>query len=189
MPQLGLVKQEIKDFQGVNLRKDRVDLQDYKLAKAINADLHTSPGTIVLRKGRTKQFSTALSDLVIRRLGKINAKRYQVAGTAVYRDQTSILTGLSSNLITTLLSFRPLNDTTLWGFIADDGLMRKDDGTNTRIWGIVAPTATPGVSAVGSGGSLSVGDYLIKFTYVRKDGSSVAHESNPSPASVAVTAV
>src|SRR3990172_7321525 len=85
MPQQGLVQQQIKSFLGVNLRKDRVDLADEELAKSVNADLHTSPGTIVLRKGRTKQFSTALSDLVIRRLGKVNAKRYQVAGTTFYR--------------------------------------------------------------------------------------------------------
>lgn len=189
MPTFTKVKQEIRSFQGVNLRKDRLDLADEELAKAVNADLHNFPGSIVLRNGRSKLYTTALSDTTIRRISKINSMRYQVAGTTVYRDQTSVLTGLSSNLITTIIPFRPLNDTTIWAFIADDGLMRKDDGTNVRTWGIAAPTATATAAAQGSGGSMSAGDYLFKFTYVRKDGSNVAHESSPSPATAAETAV
>jgi len=179
MPQLGLMKQEIRGFLGVNLRTERVDLADEELAKAVNTDLHVQPGTIVLRLGRTKQFVSALSDLVIRRLAKINSKRYQVAGTAVYRDQVSILTGLSSNLITTLLGFRPLNDTTEWAFIADDSLMRKDNGTTVRIWGIASATATPTIKA-GAGPGLT-GNYTVRYTFVRKVGTSIAHESNPCP--------
>ena len=187
MPQLGLLKQEIRGFLGVNLRTERVDLADEELAKAVNADFHTQPGTIVLRLGRTKQFSVALTDLVIRRLAKINSKRYQVAGTAVYRDQTSILTGLSSNLITTLLGFRPLNETTTWAFIADDSLMRKDDGTNVRTWGIATPSAALTLAAGGAPGV--TGNYGARYTFVRKtsDGK-IAHEGNPSAVPVILAA-
>jgi len=77
VPQEGTIKQEVKNFLGVNLRKDRIDLADEELAKSINADLHSFPGSIILRKGRTKQYTTALSDLVIRRISKINSKRYR----------------------------------------------------------------------------------------------------------------
>lgn len=179
MPQVGLMKQEARSFLGVNLRTERVDLADEELAKSVNADLHTQPGSIVIRLGRTKQFSSALTDLVIRRLAKINSRRYQVAGTSVYRDQTSILTGLSSNLITTLLGFRPLNDTTEWAFIADDSLMRKDNGTTVRIWGIAAATTTPTLAAGAAPGV--TGNYTARYIFVRKVGTSVAHQSNPSP--------
>jgi hypothetical protein len=173
-------RQEIQGFLGVNLRQDRVSLADQELAKAINADLHSQPGVVVLRAGRTKQNSTALADQTIRRLARINSLRYRVASNAVYRDTSQILTGLSTTLYTTFMPFRPLNDTTLWAFIADDGLMRKDDGTNTYTWGITAPSDTPGVGTTGTG---LTGTYSVKFTYVRKVGSSVAHESNPSTAS------
>ena len=57
--------------------------------------------------------------------------------------------------------------------------MRKDDGTNTRSWGISAPSAAP-TTAIGAAGSLS-GAYFSAYTYARVVGSSVAHESNPSP--------
>lgn len=176
-----LVNQEVEGFLGVNLRRDRVSLADEELAKAINADLHTFPGVITVRNGRTAQFSAALTDLAIRRLARINSVRYQVAGQSLYRDQVSILAGLSSNLVTTLLPARPLNDTTTWAFIADDATMRKDNGTALRTWGIVAPTVEATVAA-GAAGALS-GNYRVKYTWVRKVGASVAHESNPSTAS------
>jgi hypothetical protein len=182
-PVVGHDRQEVHGFLGVNLRKERVSLADQELATAINADLHSQPGVVVLRLGRTKQFAAALADLTIRRLARINSVRYQVAANAVYRNQSQILTGLSTNAFTTLMPFRPLNDTVIWACIADDAIMRKDDGTTTRIWGIAAPSATPAVAAGGAGNL--TGSYKVKVTYVRKVGSSVAHESNPSPASAA----
>src|SRR3990167_5371341 len=78
------------------------------------------------------------------RRDRINSTRYQVAGRSVYRDQTKILDGLlSATLFTTLMPFRPLNDDTLWAFLADDGIMRKDDGTTIRRWGLAVPAAAP----------------------------------------------
>ena len=188
MPDLALVRKEIPAFLGVNLRQDRMDLADEELAKAINADLHSFPGTIVLRYGRTKQFSTALSDLVIRRLAKVNSKRYQVAGQSLYRDQAKIINGLlSSNLVTTIIPFRPLNDNTIWAFIADDSVMRKDDGTNTRIWGIAAPATTERATVQASKGALT-GTYAMKYTWLRKTSAgNIAHESNPSPVSLSIS--
>ena len=183
MPTLGATQNEIRGFLGVNLRRNRLNLEDYELAKAINADLHNVLGTISLRLGRTKLFTTALADLKLRRLSRINGFRYQVAGRTLYRNNTSILTTLSGFLSTTLAAYRPLADATIWALIADGSAMYKDDGTNIRNWGIVAPTATPAV-AIGAAGSLS-GVYMVKFTYVRKSGTTIACESNPSPSSAA----
>ena len=107
-----MVQQEIPQFLGVNLREERMDLADEELAKAINADLHLSPGTIVLRLGRTKQNSSALSDLVVRRITKANSTNYRIAGAKIYRGDTLLTdpsaVDLSSNLITTFATFRPL---------------------------------------------------------------------------------
>ena len=95
-PQPGVpqrLKQLAQGFLGVNLRKDRVTLADEELAKAINADLHERPGTLLLRRGRRKQFGTALTDLAIRRLALVNGVRYQIAGQSIYRDTAAILSG------------------------------------------------------------------------------------------------
>lgn len=172
-------------FLGVNLRQDRVSLADEELAKAINADLHSQPGVIVLRLGRTAQNTSALTDLVIRRIAKINSYRYRVAGQSVYCGETRIINGLlSSNLITTMLPFRPFADTTIWNFIADDSVMRKVNCTTVGTWGIPAP-AQP-TTAIGIQGSLT-GAYVVQYTFVRLAGGAVAAQGNPSTVTDAVT--
>ncbi len=61
--------------------------------------------------------------------------------------------------------------------------MMKYNMTNVRTDGIAVPSAAPtGTSP--AGGSLSAGDYLVKYTYVDEDG----YESNASPASAAIAA-
>lgn len=61
--------------------------------------------------------------------------------------------------------------------------MFKYDGTNFRTVGITPPT-TKAVLNAGGSGSLSAGDYKVKYTYIDEDG----YESNASPASDAETA-
>lgn len=173
-----LQHETLRGFLGVNLRRDRLSLADAELARVINADLHTKPGTILVRRGSSRQFPTALSSSEIRRLARHNGKRYQVAGGTLFRDQVSILAGLSSNNITTFMPFRPLGDTTNWVFFADDSVMQKDDGTNLRNWGIAGPEAAP-TTAVGAAGSLT-GVYISAYTYARLVSGTVVHESNPS---------
>lgn len=176
-------------FLGVNLRHDRVSLADEDMAKAINADLHSQPGTIVLRLGRTAQNTSALADLIIRRLAKINGHRYRVADRSLYCDDTKIIDGLfSTNLITTMLPFRPFADTTIWNFIADDDGMHKTDCTSVGTWGLPAPsqpTIRAGLPVSGVGGL--TGDYVVQYTFVRLAGSAVAAEGNPSTVTGAVT--
>lgn len=175
-------------FLGVNLRQDRLRLEDGDVARAINADLHTQPGSILLRLGRTRQFTTALADLSVRRLARYyGAARYRVAGQSLYRNQTAIYGGLSSELVTTLTPFRPLNDTTVYMFVADTSRMQKDSGTALSDWGVDAPTTAPTV-AVGAAGSLS-GAYSFRYTYIRKVDGVVVYESNPSPVSSTINPV
>jgi len=172
---------------GVNLREERVLIGQTDLAKSINADLNLTPGTIVLRLGRTAINGSPLTDLQIRRQTLVNGVRYQVAGRYLYRNfvrQSNVL--FSPNFNTSFAAYMPQADTTLWTFIADDALMVKDNGTSTVPWTIAAPTAAP-VVAIGSSGVLT-GSYSARFTYVRKtSGGALAAESNPSPASNSVT--
>jgi len=178
-------KQLAQGFLGVNLRKDRVTLADEEIARAVNADLHERPGTLVLRRGRRQLYGTALADLAIRRLAFVNAVRYIVAGQSVYRDQVKIIDGLlSADLFTTMAPFRPLADTATWVFIADQAVMRKDDGTRLVPWGVEAPDVIAGggqpVLAVGAVGLGLTGNYRAGYTFLRHVGAgdTIGSESN-----------
>ena len=172
-------------FLGVNLRQDRVSLADEEVAKSINADLHSQPGVIVLRLGRTAQNTSALTDLIIRRIAKINNHRYRMVGQSLYCGETVVLNGLlSANLITTMLPFRPFADTTIWNFVADDAVMRKVNCMTVGVWGLPVPSQP--TAAIGIQGSLT-GDYVVQYTFVRLAGSAVAAEGNPSTITAAVT--
>ena len=193
MPIEGVESKDIRGFLGVNIRIDTVDLAEseqgvIELRQCINADKHTIPQAIVLRKGREEQFSSALADTTIRRLAKINSVRYQIAGTNIYRTQTDIndyrdLPLDSSRLHTTLVAFKPLNDTTIWAFIADRNIRVKDDGTNTRRWGM----AVPAIYEVAQQQSATY-TYNIGVTHIRLDGTTIAHESNPTQLTITETA-
>lgn len=175
-----MIAQEIRFWTGVRLDRERTDIEQDELAYAMNADLFLEPGTLRIRRGRSYLLGSALADQVVRRVARINSVRYQVGGTNLYRSGANIQGSLSSLLVTTIQPYRPLNDTATWAFIADATAMYKDNGTNLRNWGITAPSATPGVGVTGTG---LTGTYSVKFTYCRKVGTAVIHESNPSPVS------
>ncbi|MGI9298576.1 MAG: hypothetical protein ACR2QC_11875 [Gammaproteobacteria bacterium] len=175
-------REALGGFLGVNLRRDRLSLEDSDVARAINVDFHQKPGTAILRLGRSAQFSTSLG-ATIRRLAKHNGNRFQIAGTSIYENQTSFLSGLSGNLFTTLQPFRTLGDDTEWTYIADDNLMRAYDGATVRNWGIAPPTTAMTVSLVPSAGQPMLGDYSYVYTFVRVKNGAVATESDPSPVS------
>lgn len=180
-----LQRDGVRGFLGVDLRKDRIDMADGDVARAINADMHRRPGVAVLRLPITAQFSTSLG-ATIRRLAKHNGARFQMAGTVLYRNQVASITGLSANLFTTLQPFRHLNDTQEWVFMADDAQMSKIDESGTaRNWGITAPSTAPTIVAGASTGL--TGDYAARYSYARLVGSLVATESSLSPAPTAVS--
>ena len=183
MPSPGAKKESYSNWLGLNIRAERVDLDDKQLARSMNADLHKFVGTISLRNGRATQFGSALSDVVIRTVSRIGSTRYQIAGTNVYRAQTSVddytATALDSTLRTSIIPFKPLNDTTTWAFIADRAVMQKDDGTNIRKWGLAAP----GTHAARDDSSNSY-SYVIGITHIRYDGTTVAHEGNATSITV-----
>lgn len=179
--------ESLPTFQGVNLRRERTSLRDEDVARAINCDLHSQVGTAMLRRGRSLVYDLPSTAGLLRYQQTLNNVRYAVAGTVLYRNGASLVTGLSPFLKTTLAAMRPLDDTTLWTFIADQSGMKKESNGTVRTWGIAAPTATPAVAAGASPGLSGV--YTVSFTYCRMDpgGAILYHESNPSPTSGSVT--
>jgi hypothetical protein len=187
-PQKGLVREGLAGFHGVSLRRDALSLADEQVVRSINLDLHTMPGVLLARLGSRPLVDGAVGSGGgrVRRLARYGTRRYQVKGGNLFRDFVNIYSALSPNNVTTVLHYRPLNDTTTWTFIADDSTMQKDDGTTLGTWGMVAPDTAPTIAAT-SGGRLEAGEYTVVYTYVRKDGDSIAHESNPSPTSDTIT--
>jgi hypothetical protein len=183
----GAVRREsLGGFLGVNLRRDTLSLADEDLVRALNLDLHRTPGVLRVRAGRSVHGRLQADTSAVRTIARHGTVRYQVGATQLYRDYRLILNGLdATKQLTTLVPSRPLNDATTWTFVADQALMRKDNGADLRIWGIVAPAAAPTL-ATGAAGSLT-GAYRARYTYARVVGSAVAHESNPCPIPSPVT--
>jgi hypothetical protein len=178
----------LRNFLGVNLRKDTLSLADAELARAINVEMHTMPGVIQARLGSRLLLGESIGagGGRVRRLTRYSTRRYQVKGGSLYRDGTNIYSALSANYVTTFLHTRPLTDETTWTFVADDNVMKKDDGTTLHTWGIAAPDTEPTIVAT-SGGRLTPGDYTVVYTYCRRNDGGLAHESNPSPESKTIT--
>ena len=178
----------IEQFSGINVRASRTDIVESQLARSINADLHETVGTLRLRNGRESQFSPALSaaPYSLFRNG-VSATRYRAAGTSLYRSQTVVTDyrnlPFSGDLATDFTLYKPLNDSTTWTFAADRGAMQKDDGTVCRRWGLRAPDQLK-IMEDDTTATL-IYAYRFGLTEIRYDGSSIAHESNPSDSTIA----
>ena len=166
---------EITKLGGLNLRQEPADLEDATMAQVSNLDPYRTPGTLTVRRGRELLLQGGLI-AKIRTLGKVNGFRYQVAGNVLYRAGVA-LTGaiLDASLETNIVGFRPLNDSAIWAFVADDAIMLKDDGSRTYLWGLdKVPTPAPKVAnqtGKVSGDTITAGVYTIAVTQIRFDTS------------------
>lgn len=150
-------------------------------------------GQLVKRKGYTKYNTTSIGAshkiVGMHRFYKQDtaSKEFLVAwNTNVYKlaettpwGATSIKSGLTADSDTYFCDF--LNHCRFVNGV--DGVF-KYNLTNVRTMGITAPTVKCAGTAGGSGGSLGVGDYKYKYTWVDEDG----YESNGAPVSDAITA-
>lgn len=164
---------EILELRGLNIRQESADVEDPEARKLVNFDPFRKPGALCVRKGRTV-LQAQLNDSVLRTLIKLGAVRFQVAGRRIYRDGTAIIgSELSTTKQTSAVTFRPLDDSVIWAFFADDDYMLKDDGTRTYAWGIDEPLdPAPKVAnqtGVTAGDTITEGVYGIAVTQLRYD--------------------
>jgi hypothetical protein len=115
-----------------------------------------------------------------REIVEMAGNRYEVAGGNIYMNETLIASGLVDAPTGSLLykSYTSNNNSV---FLADGTDRKRVTGNAVAEWGIDAPTVAPTVG-VGAGTDLT-GVYYAWYSYVRKEGSSVVCESNPSPQS------
>jgi len=110
--------------------------------------------------------------------------RYEFTGSRIYQDGTSIANTLSNRKWSAIL-YNSYNSTTE-NIFALNGVNRKRiEGTSVYEWGIEPPTDIPTLLAY-SGTSLT-GDYNVRYTFCRKESTTLVSESNPSTAATAVT--
>ena len=163
---------EIIKLGALNLRQDPTKLEEWELVKLVNFDISRKPGTLTVRRGRDFLYLVSATDIV-RQVAKVNGFRYQVAGEFLYRDGAAIVRNLSTERETNFQAFRPLDDTDIWAFIADDNLMFKDNGEDTFLWGIdLVPTPPPQLAnQTGkiSTDTITAGTYQAAVTQIRWD--------------------
>ena len=134
-------------------------------------------GVLKLRDGSSKLNTSAINSINL--LIEQGGNRYAFGGTVIYRDETSIATGLTGAQWSGI-KYNQFNDTTQQIFALNGTDRKRINGTTVAEWGITAPTAVATLTTSGTG---LTGTYLVKYTYCRKVGSVVVSESNPSDAS------
>jgi hypothetical protein len=141
-------------------------------------------GRVDTRPGSTRSGSalSARPSFILEQSGD----RYAFIDQEIYKNESALTTSGLSDGDWSAVSYNAFNETTQSVF-ALNGTDRKriDSSGNVREWGITAPAVVATLSAGASTGL--TGDYLVKYTYARKDGSTVISESNPSSASASQT--
>jgi hypothetical protein len=169
----------------LNVSADAADLPQSSDGNSISSDALTrcknlrinQKGIAKTRDGSAKLNAAAIAE-AIWWIEEQNGVRYSFAGTAIYRNESSIETGLTSAQWTAT-KYNAFNDTTQQVFALNGTDRKRIDGSDVYEWGVEAPEDPPSLSA-GDGGALT-GRFNAKYTYLRKVGDTVVYESNPSP--------
>lgn len=158
--------------------RDGMSISSGAMARCKNLRLDEE-GTVKTRDGSRSLNSTVLAGAV-KGLSEQGGYRYSYAGGSVYRNESSIESGLAV-AFWSAIKYNSYASTTQNVFFLDGTYRKRIEGSSVYNWGIEAPD-TASTLAVGASTGLT-GDYLVKYTYCRKEGSTVVCESNPSPAS------
>lgn len=135
-------------------------------------------GKAKTRDGSAKINTTAI-DTAIWLIEEQGGSRFTFAGTQIYENESSIATGLTSAQWSAI-KYNAYNDTTDNIFALNGTDRKRIQSSVAYEWGLAAPTTAP---TLGSGSKSGLtGQYNAKYTYVRKVGSAIVSESNPSDA-------
>ena len=110
---------------------------------------------------------------------EMDGSRWSFAGTVIYENEASLVTGMTSAQWSAM-QYNAFNDETKQIFALNGTDRKRLVAGSANEWGIEAPTVAPTLET-GAGAGLT-GAYNARYTYVRKVGTSIVAESNPSPA-------
>jgi len=137
-------------------------------------------GKLATRDGSAKLNTTAIdTDVWWIEEMSTTGTRYTFAGDKIYEDESSLATELTEAQWSAM-QYNAFNDTTKQIFALNGTDRKRITAGAVNEWGLAAPTVAPTLG-VGSGTGLT-GQYNAKYTYVRKVGTALVSESNPSPA-------
>jgi hypothetical protein len=168
----------------LNIAADPTDLPDDALVRCKNLR-GDAPGKLKTRDGSLKVHASAINTaiwLLVEQAGN----RYAFAGGSIYKNETSIASGLT-DAQWSAIKYNAFNDTTQQIYALNGTDRKRIEDEDVYEWGIEPPSAAPTVA--GSSGSGLTGVYMAKITYCRKVGSTVVSESDPSDASTASSAL
>ncbi len=139
-------------------------------------------GVAVTRFGSSKFNSTAIATNISKIIEQAG-NRFAL-GTSIYEDESRLASGFANAQWSAIL-YNSYNSTVQNVFALNGEDRKRIEGSNVYEWGITAPTAAA-VTDVGSLAGLT-GDYSVRYTYCRKEGTTVICESDPSDASDTTT--
>jgi len=135
-------------------------------------------GKAYMRDGSSKINGSAIeTDIYL--IEEMDGTRFVFAGTNIYEDEVS-LTSVMTSAQWSAMQYNAFNDDTKQIFALNGTDRVRIISGEQNEWGIDAPTVAP-VLSTGHGDSLT-GEYNARYTYVRKVGTAIVAESNPSPA-------
>lgn len=161
----------------LNIAADSDLLPDDALTRCKNLRIDAA-GKLKTRDGSEKINATAI-ETAIWLLVEQGGNRYAFAGTKIYKNETSIATGLA-NAQWSAVKYNAFNDTTQQIYALNGTDRKRIEDEDVYEWGIEPPDAPTVAASTGTG---LTGVYSAKITYCRKVGSTVVSESDPSDAS------
>lgn len=135
-------------------------------------------GKAYMRDGSSKINAVALNTDVWL-IEEMDGSRFVFSGTNIYEDEVSLVSAMTSAQWSAM-QYNAFNDDTKQIFALNGTDRVRLIAGEKNEWGIDAPTVAP-VLSTGHGDSLT-GSYNARYTYVRKVGTAIVAESNPSPA-------
>src|SRR3989304_241506 len=162
---------------GLNLN-DSKQIAENETSLSQNAD-YRQKGLIRSRNGSTTLYSSQGVTLI----GGAQGFVYSV-DTDVYKNGTALsASGVSA---VTALGVCELRNVQTEALLISGTANKKVEGSTVTNWGISEPSAIPTIALSGTG---ITGSYYYRYTYVRKSGSTIVAESNPSSASLIASPV
>lgn len=158
------------------------NIQSGAMTRCKNLHLYES-GVAKTRWGSYRLAQSALTGQVTKMI-QMGSTRYEMTYSNIYTDGTSRADGYS-NAIWSALIYHLLLSTTQTVYATNGTDQVKCEGNDVYDWGISPPAEAPTVGIAGLTGL--TGNYYVKYTYVRKSGSTVLCESNPSDSSSVVS--
>ncbi len=165
----------------IDLNNDATDVSEITMTRCKNFALD-SQGNIVTRKGSVKVNTTAMGDTSVNHLAVQAGARYSFAGDDIYKTESSIVSGLKTAQWSSI-QYNIFSDTGQQVFALNGTDRKRIDDSTVYEWGGDAPTVAPTMILGSNSNGTLTGTYSFIYTHVRKVGTTIVFESNPSPTS------